>query len=73
MKPELKLIPKDGPVFRVRDARGILEEAINEDYETVIVFGFKDGEIHTRHSASKDCLEIIGALDRAKDEFWERR
>lgn len=70
----LKLLkPKDGPVFRKQDAREVLEECIKAEYETVIVFGFKDGLIHSRHSATVDTLRLIGALTVARDEFWERR
>lgn len=68
----LKLIPKDGPVFRRQNTKEILEDELKQDYETVIVFGFKNGSIFTRHSENINCLEIIGALTVAREEFWER-
>lgn len=68
----LKLLPKDGPVFREQDAKEVLEDALRQNYESVIVFGFKDGQIFTRHSAIHNALEIIGALAVARDDFWER-
>lgn len=68
----LKLVPKSGPVHSRESARELLEWAMGEDFETVIVFGFKGDAIHTRASACEDCLRIVGALDAAKEEFWER-
>lgn len=53
------------------DARGLLEGAAIEGFETAIVFGFKDGKMHIRASASKSTLEILGALDAAKAHVWE--
>jgi hypothetical protein len=72
-KPVLSIIPKSGPVHRKQDACEVLEWAKAQEFETVIVFGFKDGDIHTRTSACEDCLRIRGALDAAKEEFWERK
>ena len=69
----VKLVPKEGPEFRKRDAKVVLEECIKEDFETVIVHGYKDGKIYTKSSASVNCLEIIGALTVARGEFWERQ
>ena len=68
----LKLIPKDGPNFRKQDAKEVLEDMLKSDFETVIVFGFKNGKIFTRHSAAINTLEVIGALTVAREYFWER-
>ncbi len=73
MNSPLRLIPNSGPVYRVHNAKGVLEDALKEDYETVIVFGFKNGNIFTQKSANINCLEIIGALTVAREEFWERK
>ena len=55
----------------VLSAEEILRDAIQRDYESVIVFGFKDGNIFTRASAREDVLRLIGALEIAKRELWD--
>ncbi len=67
-EPKLKLI--NSPM--TRDARKVLEDAIAEDFETVIIFGFKDGMVTTTASRRKNSLEILGALEAAKCSIWER-
>lgn len=55
----------------VLSAEEVLLDAVKRDYESVIVFGFKDGNIFTRGSAREDVLRVIGALEIAKRELWE--
>ena len=55
-----------------RDAKEVLEDAIKEDFETIIIFGFRDGKVFTRKSRSKNALELLGALRAAECEVWER-
>lgn len=55
----------------VNDARTVLEEAIAGDFETVIVFGFKDGNITWKKSAHLRTVEILGALEMAKRVLFD--
>lgn len=48
----------------------MLKRATDSGFESVIVFGFKDGRIHVLNSASIRRLEIIGALEAAKLMTW---
>jgi hypothetical protein len=52
------------------DVVNLLEEQKEAGYDTVIVIGFKNGEIHTRGSACSDIVSLIGALDLAKLDLW---
>ena len=54
-----------------RSARETLNAAAAQGFETVIIFGFRDGEITINSSACPDVLRVIGALDRAKSHLWE--
>ena len=49
-----------------RDAREVLEDALAMDFETVIVFGFKDGAVATKMSMVVSNQRLIGALEEAK-------
>ena len=49
-----------------KDARELLEEAIAENFETVIILGFKDGNISTKASKWERTIVIVGALEYAK-------
>lgn len=66
----VKLIPPFSKEDVIRDARRVLQEMYTEGFESVIVFGFKDGKIRTRTSKSVSVLTIVGALDVAKKEYW---
>ena len=47
-----------------------LRNAIANDFESVIVFGFKDGKIIIQSSDIEDNIRIIGALEAAKQNVW---
>ena len=49
-----------------KDARALLEEAIELKFETVIVHGYKDGNVSIKTSKWEDTLRLIGALEYAK-------
>ena len=69
---ELKLIPKDGPERCKIEAKELLEWAMKQDFETLIIFGFKDDKIHTRSSKNEGTLPLMGALAAAQIELWTR-
>ncbi len=59
-------IPKqDAP-----SATTTLRKAITEGFESVIVFGFKDGKVLISASDIEDNFRLIGALDAAKQQVW---
>ncbi len=53
--------------YKVTD---ILEEAKDRGFESVIVFGFKNKLVTTMTSGTASNLEIIGALEAAKQHLW---
>ena len=58
-------------VLNVKDARKVLEEAIGEGFETVLVVGLKDDKVYFKNSKAIDTLHKIGMIDFAKMEFWK--
>jgi len=68
----VKLCPPWSDEDLKRDAIECLEEMKSEGFTTVIVHGFKDGAIYTKTSKKHSALEILGALEAAKVEVWER-
>lgn len=48
-----------------------LRDAIASEFDSVIVFGFKDGSIVIQASNIEDNLRMIGALEAAKQRVWE--
>jgi hypothetical protein len=70
----MKMVPEEYPTMHyIVDAADLLESCSKEDFETVLVLGFKDGTIYLRNSAYVNTLEIIGALETAKHMFLESR
>lgn len=63
-KPKLKIVPVNERLLC--NAKEILADAADHDFETVIVFGFKQGNIHNFFSESQDRLQVAGALEKAK-------
>ena len=50
----------------VNDVVKTLREAIELDFNSVIIFGFKEGQIYVESSGAEDNLKLIGALEMAK-------
>ena len=46
-----------------------LRDAVQAGYESVIVFGFIDGQIVITSSGNEDNLRVIGALEMAKAQL----
>jgi len=64
------------PVESIKDPedeeiRAMLADAAEMGFRTLIVFGYKDGVIHTMSSPSADRMRVIGALEAAKHHLWE--
>jgi hypothetical protein len=68
----IKMVPKESYEGRQRNVVEMLEWLKEEGFESIIIHGFKDGIIYTHASASKSALELLGALDAAKCEVWDR-
>jgi len=44
----------------------VLRDSLAQEFDSVIVLGFKDGRIHIQSSGADDELRLIGALEMAK-------
>jgi hypothetical protein len=51
--------------------REVLQEAIDDTFESVIVIGFKDGSVKFRRSKVADTVILLGAIEAAKMQLWE--
>lgn len=49
----------------------VLEEAAEREFETVFVLGLKDRTISVMMSGSTNNLEVLGALEMAKQHLWD--
>jgi len=61
---KLDIVPKDKQM--ADNAKKVLNDSLAEEYDTVIVFGFKDGNIQMKISATSSILTLVGALEAAK-------
>lgn len=53
-----------------KEVKGKLEEAIAEDFDSVILFGIKDGVYRVMGTGNMDRVRVIGFLEAAKIEMW---
>lgn len=53
------------------EVRSVLTEALDDNFDEVILFGFKNGKIHIRRSKISSTMNTIGALEAAKIGLWE--
>jgi len=51
--------------------KGVLEKALAENFESVILIGIKDGHYRVMGSGNNDRLKVIGFLEVAKMETWD--
>lgn len=61
------LIPKSA---FVNTSEQVLQEAIDLKPDTVIVFCFVGSRVHIKTSGIHSNLELIGALEAAKQQVW---
>jgi hypothetical protein len=57
-----------------RSANEVLIEAIEAGFESVVVVGYKDGEVQVLPSRIKSLSKLIGSMEIAKDHLfrtWE--
>jgi hypothetical protein len=48
----------------------VLEKAIAENFESIMLFGIKDGRYRIMSTSVRDRLKMIGFLEAAKSEVW---
>ena len=62
-------------VVNLRDekkaVRDVLEKAIAEEFESIILFGIKEGRYRIMSTSMHDRLKMIGFLEAAKTEVWQ--
>ena len=51
--------------------RDVLEKAIAQNFEFVMLFGLKNGEYRIMSTSMNDRLKTIGFLEAAKVEVWQ--
>ena len=49
----------------------VLEKAIAQEFEFVMLFGMKDGQYRIMSTSMNDRLKTIGFLEAAKVEVWQ--
>ena len=54
-----------------RDATDLLNEAIEQNFETVVIVGFKNGTVHIQRSAMISRVSLLGAIEEAKHHILE--
>ena len=50
--------------------KDVLEKAISQNFEFVMLFGIKNGEYRVMSTSMNDRLRVIGFLEAAKSEVW---
>ena len=50
--------------------REVLEKAIAENFESIMLFGIKEGRYRIMSTRMNDRLRMIGFLEAAKSEVW---
>ena len=58
------------PVGYESDSKVVLQQAMEADFKTVMVFGFDGESISIMASRMHSNLELMGALEAAKQELW---
>ena len=54
-----------------RDATDLLTDAIEQNFETVVIVGFKNGAVHIQRSAMISRVSLLGAIEEAKHHILE--
>ena len=64
MAAKLEIVPANKNM--IEKAKILLMEAMNEEFDHVILFGLKQGTLTTMVSQYRNHLEVVGALEEAK-------
>ena len=55
----------------IADSNELLQDALDAEFDSVIILGYKDGNLHCKQSATIDFVKMIGALEWAKYRLME--
>ena len=69
MSTVTRLVPK-GTIEAANSSAKVLQDAIDMRPDTVIVFCFVGGRVHIKTSGVHSNLELMGALEAAKQQIW---
>jgi len=61
---KLKVVPYN-KIYK-DSAKEVLTEAIDLDFDSVVVIGFKSDSVCTKYSANTSFVKTIGAMEQAK-------
>ncbi len=61
---KLKVVPYN-KIYK-DSAKEVLTEAIDLDFDSVVVIGFRGDEVSTRYSAHTSFVKVVGAIEQAK-------
>lgn len=67
MNSPVRLVPREQ--FE-NTSKQVLQEAIDMNPDTVIVFAFDGSKVHIKTSGIHSNLELMGALEAAKQQIW---
>ena len=67
-KDNLKVLVTEKADF-IADAKELLEAALAENFEGVLIVGIKNGDIYRTSSKQKSVVEVVGMLELAKAEL----
>lgn len=67
----MKVISVQQAKSDVNAVRDVLQEAMDENFASVIVVGFKDGQVMFKRSKLDNTIEFLGAIEAAKMQLWE--
>lgn len=55
----------------IASAKEILEDALKENFEGVLVLGIKDGNIYRTTSKQKSVIQVVGLIELLKTKLLE--
>ena len=70
MANNLLVLPTDREALK-KDARGVLEEGIEKEFDSVCVVGLKNGTVYFHKSRNVDTVRLLGMIEIAKQEIWD--
>lgn len=55
----------------ISDSHRLLSEAIDMEFESVVIIGFKNNQVKINFSTTKNHVQVLGAIEAAKYELLE--
>lgn len=69
-KDNLKVLVTEKDSF-IADAKEVLENALKQDFEGVLVVGMKNGNVYRTSSKQQSMTEAIGMIELAKKQMLD--